>query len=626
MKKLISTILYSVFFMFSVVVNAQQAKLNAADEKFENLAYIDAISIYKKLVDKGSENPDVFKKIADANYFNANYTEAEKWYTKLLDIQAEQTKEVYFRYGQSLKGIGNYNKAAIYLVKSGESQKDNDISFEQEIKKINAKEDRYTIEKSLFNTEYSDYPGYYKNEKLYVVTASSSTKVSDWNNEPTSDIFVLENTKLKSIKGKVNTKFNEGSLVITKDESTMYFTRNNYTNRKVGKDDNDVMRLKLYRAFKVDGSWKNTEELPFNSNEYSVAHPALSLDENILYFVSDKEGGKGGSDIYEVEISVNGTFGTPKNMENVNTQGNEMFPFVAEDDTFYFSSMGHIGLGGLDVFMSNKNKEGAYSKVYNVGKPINSQFDDFAFMINSKKGFFASNRDGKQGDDIFSFVEIKQFTDPCFMTVEGIVKDKKTGQPLPNSKVLLLDGNNMVIDSIMSDDNAKYTFAGVYCQQVKIVRAEKDNYITNEVLLAESEDKIYQDILLDIKNIPTAIGTDIGLVLNPIYFDLEKSFIRLDAGMELDKLVAILSQYPNISIEIGSHTDSRAVDSYNMSLSERRAQATLEYLVEKGISKERLTAKGYGENRLKNECSNGVKCGEEQHQNNRRSEFVILKN
>jgi len=612
--------------MFSVVVNAQQAKLNAADKKFESLAYIDAISIYEKLVDRGSENPDVFKKIADANYFNANYIEAEKWYTKLLDLQAEQSKEVYFRYGQSLKVTGDYDKAVIYLAKLDTSKSISPLSLKQEIKNLNEKEERYTIEKSLFNTKYSDYPGYYKNEKLYVVAASSSTKVSDWNNEPTSDIFLLENTKLKSIKGKVNTKFNEGSLVITKDESTMYFTRNNYTNRKVGKDDNDVMRLKLYRAFKVDGSWKNAEELPFNSNEYSVAHPALSLDENTLYFVSDKEGGKGGSDIYEVEISADGTLGTPKNMTNVNTQGNEMFPFVTENDTFYFSSMGHIGLGGLDVFMSNKNKEGEYSRVHNVGKPINSQFDDFAFMINSEKGFFASNRDGKQGDDIFSFVEIKQFTDPCFIAVEGIVRDKNTQQPLPNSKVLLVDGNNAVIDSVMTGHDAKYIFEGVYCQEIKIVRAEKDNYITNEVVLETSNDKIYQDVLLDIKNIPTEIGTDIGLVLNPIYFDLKESFIRLDASMELDKLVVILNQYPNISIEIGSHTDSRAVDSYNMSLSERRAQATLEYLVKKGISKKRLTAKGYGETSLKNECSNGVKCSEAQHQNNRRSEFIILKN
>ena len=388
----------------------------------------------------------------------------------------------------------------------------------------------------------------------------------------------------------------------------------------------------MYRAENINGEWDNVTELPFNDSEYSIGHPALSSDDSKLYFVSDmlSNGNNGGTDIYEVALLENGSFGPIFNMANFNTPGNEMFPYVAKDGTFYFASNGQIAnLGGLDIYSSAANENGVYGKVTIVGAPINSPMDDFAMMINSetKKGYFASNRSGAKSDDVYSIVENTNYEIPCVVTFRGVVRDKKTGDILENALVSLIDSDNNVITQKVVTAGL-YQFDEMDCKKAKFVRAEKSNYQTGEELILAPIDEISStDVLLSRRNIDLIVGTDLGLILNPVYFDLNSSYIRPDAAIELQKIIAVMQQNPSLAIDVRSHTDSRASDHYNMWLSDRRVRRTINYIVSHGnISRDRLTGRGYGESQLVNGCPNSIDCSENEHQRNRRSEFIVLRN
>ena len=423
-------------------------------------------------------------------------------------------------------------------------------------------------------------------------------------------------------------------LVITKDGQTLYFTRNDYVDKKLGKDSQKVTRLKLLRSDRVDGEWSKPKELPFNSSEYSVGHPALSADESKLYFVSGMPGGKGGTDLYVSQIQGE-SYGTPMNLNKVNTVGNEMFPFIDQNDTFYFSSNGHPNLGGLDVPKTSASNIGG--TVANLGRPINSSYDDFAIVTNGETGYFASNRDN-QNDDIYSFNQLQPLEEHCKVRFEVVVVDKKTGQSIPNADVVFINGYLENVGQIKADAQGRYSFEDKKCGNITIIRADEADYFANEVVVSSKDGGVVKtNIPLNIQKVEvvteivspygevTTPGTDLAIFLNPIYFDLDKSFIRSDARRELNKVVSIMNQYPTLEIDVRSHTDSRASDAYNMALSERRNRSTIQYLVDKGISRSRLTGRGYGETQLVNHCSNGVQCPDEVHEQNRRSEFVITK-
>ncbi|GAB5401009.1 MAG: OmpA family protein [Aureisphaera sp.] len=627
-KRLFIWICSSLFVLSSVT--AQKATLKKADRKFDDLAYIDALDIYEKVADKGFEDADLFKKLGDGYYFNADYTEAAKWYGKLAGTTANLSPEYQFRYGQSLKANGNYKDADVLLKQFYSSQGLSYANSDDYLSTIEKNSNRYISNSVGFNTKNSDYPAFLKGDELYVISGSDDTKRTPWNDEPTSDIFKLDGGSLDNLGNTLNTRFNEGSLAITKDGKTMFFTRNDYDGKKRGKDQNKTTRLKLYIAQNIDGNWDNVIELPFNNSDYSIGHPALSADDSMLYFVSDMpgNGSKGGTDIYQVTLMADGSFGAPLNMSGFNTPGDEMFPFVAEDGTFYFASNGHVAnLGGLDIYSSKANDNGDYGKVSNMGKPINSPMDDFALMIHTdtKKGYFASNRIGSQSDDIYSFAENENYEVPCSVAYRGVVRDKKTGDILDNVLVSLINANNEVITQKVVSAGL-YEFDEMDCQNAKFVRAEKNGYQTAEDLTKEPLHGISStDVLLDRRTIDLVEGNDIGLILNPIFFDLDKDYIRPDAEVELQKVIAIMRNNPSLKIDVRSHTDSRASDSYNMNLSNRRAQSTINYIARAGIDRSRLTGRGYGETQLKNGCSNGVGCSDIEHQRNRRSEFIIVK-
>ncbi|WP_034061500.1 OmpA family protein [Lacinutrix jangbogonensis] len=626
MKYIKNIILFSLLLVVSLS-NSQSKKLKKADKKFNDFAYVDALKIYEDVADSGYEDADLFKKLGDGYYFNADYIDATKWYSKLVAINSNLEPVYQFRYGQSLKASGNYEQADTYLSTFFESQGIPYSNFDNYLKNIEENSNAYKVSTVDFNTKYSDYPAFLKEDSLYVISGSLTEKKTPWNNEPTSDIFLLKNKRtLNNLGDTFNTKFNEGSLVITKNGTTMFFTRNDYNDRKRGRDANKTTRIKLYSALKENGTWDAIKELPFNNSEYSFGQPALSPDDSKLYFVSDMpgKGSKGGTDIYEVDLFEDGSFGTPSNMTAFNTPGNEMFPFVAKDGTFYFSSNGQVAnLGGLDIYRSGA-VGGVYNKVENIGKPVNGPMDDFAIVVDSdtNKGYFASNRIGAVSDDIYSFIYIE----PCLVNYTGVVRDKKTGAVLDNVLVSLMDGDNKILSQKVVTAGV-YEFNGIECEKAKFVRAEMDSYQTaEELLIAPIDGLSTTNVLLSLRKIELIKDTDLAMLLNPIYFDLDKSNIRPDAEVELQKIVIVMRDNPALKIDVRSHTDSRARDAYNIALSNRRAKSTLEYIVNAGIDSSRLTSKGYGETQLINECANGIKCSDQAHQSNRRSEFIIINN
>lgn len=639
-------LLYTLLSLFVLVGYAQEKQLEKADEKYDSYAFINAIEIYEKVAEEGYKSKELFEKLGNAYYFNADLISASKWYGELFKLGEEVAPEYYFRYAQALKSEKRYAESDEKMkefnrLTGSDIRGTKFINQRNYLEEISLLSGRYRIENLGVNSPYSDFaPSFYKENLVF--SSARDTGVATrykhkWNARPFLDLYgaeIMENGGLSDVdkfSKKLNTKYHESTTAFTKDGNTMYFTRNNYYKGKYKKDKKGINKLKIFRATRDGDRWVNIEELPFNSNNYSVAHPALSADEKKLYFASDMPGTVGLSDLYVVDINDDGTFGEPKNLgKGINTEGRENFPFVSQNNELYFSSDGHVGLGGLDIFVINLEDEN--SEILNIGEPVNSTMDDFTFVINSttKKGFFASNRDGGQGDDdIYSFIEMTPIKWTCEQEIAGVVKDSKSNEILKGAQVKLFDADNKELENTYSDLEGKFRFKSILeCDKVYFVRASKKEYNSAEVLLPKEEEEGLRStvLLLEKEEVPFKVGDDLAKILNIpiIYFDFDKSNIRPDAAAELEKVVAVMKQYPTLKIDVRSHTDSRGGDDYNMRLSQRRNKSTRAYLVSRGIDESRLTGQGYGETRHVNECSNGVKCSEEKHQLNRRSEFIVI--
>ena len=624
---------------------AQKAKIAAADKKYNSYAYIDAIQTYERLAEKGYQSVEMFEKLGNAYYFNSDFEKAAQSYEKLYQLQSELAPEYFYRYAQSLKATGKEKEAATILAKF--ENKSSDDSRSKRLKNntdyledIKANVGIYTIENAGINSKYSDYGSAIVDNKLIFTSARDTGGVGQrkhaWTGEHFTNLYAagvngeLIPSNPVRYDANVNSKFHEATPVFTIDGNTMYFTRNNYLDGKKGKDANKVTLLKIYKATLVNNRWTNVTELPFNSNNFSTAHPALSPDEQTLYFVSDRPGTIGQSDLYKVAINSNGTYGEPINLGvEINTEGRETFPFVTKDNQLYFASDGHPGLGGLDVFTTKINNDGSFGEVENDGAEVNSPKDDFGYYRDSEinKGFFSSNRDGGLGsDDIYRFTSI----DKCKQILKGIVTDSATGETLAGVQLILLNKQYKVIAETTSDALGYYAF-DVNCRRTYHVRANKKDYTSKETKLRTSEvtGETKLDIQLESTICRVAVGDDLGKCfgIKMIYFDLDKSNIRKEAALDLAKILDVLIQNPTIKLDIRSHTDCRQTAKYNMALSDRRAKATIAWLVSKGIDSSRLTGRGYGESQLINDCgcepTNASNCTEEQHQMNRRSEFII---
>ena len=650
MKK---TLLYLVVFITAMNVSGQKIKVAKADKDFDKFAYVDAIKTYERVFAKGYKSQDMLQKLGDAYYFKADLENAAKWYTELFALTQEVAPEYYYRYSQSLKAIKDYKKAdemlAKFNAKSGNDSRAKLAASQKDyLAVIKKNSGRYTLENAGINSEYSDYgSAYYSNKVVFASardTGSLSSRRHGWTGESFTNLYSADMgaegtlSKAERFGKKLNSKFHESTPVFTKDNKTVYFTRNDFLNGKKGKDAQKSTLLKLYKATLDGDMWKDIVELPFNSSEYSVAHPALSVDDKTLYFASNMTGTLGQSDLFKVAINSDGTYGTPQNLgPEVNTEGRETFPFISQENELYFASDGHPGLGGLDIFVSKAEKaDGSFKKILNVGEPLNSSKDDFGFLINTKEktGYITSNREGGQGnDDIYRFKETKKIEYNCEQELQGVVTDEQTGAVIANAKVTLSDANYKVLKTVQSDAEGKFDFGIVDCDSKYYLKTEKTTYNTKETptITAKETGKTFVPVALELTQQPVKPGDDLrkAFKIEIIYFDLDKSFIRADAALELSKILDVLEQNPTMELDIRSHTDCRQTASYNAALSERRAKSTMAWLISKGIAKARLTAKGYGESQLVNNCgcepTNQSNCSEEQHQANRRSEFIITK-
>ena len=649
-------IVYITLFSVLAIKSFGQTGVARADKNYERYAYIDAIKTYERIAEKGYKSPDLFQKLANAHYFNSDFEKAARWYGELFALTQDVEPEYYYRYAQSLKSVKDYAKSNQMMDTFNQKLADdlrakNYNANKNYLDVIKTNSGRYDIGDAGVNSEYSDYGSATVNGQLVFASARDtgnfSKKIHKWTNQYFTNLYSAAVTG-DSVSGdvekfgkKMNTKFNDAtSPAFTKDGKTVYYTRNNFFNGKRGKNGEKITFVKIYKAELVEtdkkdkkgnkiSEWTNVKELPFNNDNYSTAHPALSADNKTLYFASDMPGTLGQSDIFSVAINEDGTFGNPVNLgPMVNTPGKETFPFVTDEKELYFATDGHPGLGGLDIFMARMNDDGTLKAPINVGEPANSPKDDFAYLIDTKtrKGFLSSNRDGGKGyDDIYKFLETRKLI--CEQFLSGIVTDLQTGEILPGAKVTLLDNKFNVIKEVIADDKGYYEFE-VECDTEYYVRGEKEAYETKEqkIKIPNESGKTDLPIQLEKKVKPVPVGGNLAdaFGIKEILFDLDKWNIRPDAALELEKILDVLKQYPAMKLDIRSHTDSRASNKYNEKLSDRRAKSTIAWLIKNGVESARLTGRGYGETELVNKCSDNVKCTEAEHQLNRRSQFIIM--
>ncbi len=625
-----------------------QEKYVSADKSFESLWYKKAAKQYEEIIAKGDRSQEVLQKVGDAYFFNTDMENAQKWYGELFANYEKALEPTYiFRYIHSLKGIGNYTLAKA-LMKIHADQLNakgyNVAQLKENDAKLDAllnKQPEFYITNLSINSKLADFGTAYYGDQIVFASSRDSlrlrTRLYKWNEQPYLNLFIadttFQGTDLKNsrpLSKNINSRYHEALAVFTKKGDRMYFTRNNYTDKRTKFDEEGFNHLKLYYADKVDDEWGQVTEVPFNSDAYSVGQPALSPDEKQLYFVSDMPGSIGGTDIFVVDILGEDNFSKPKNLgETINTSGREMFPFLTETK-LYFASDGHLGLGGLDVFESKI--EDSFTEPSNLGKPLNSNKDDFAYIVDEKvrRGYMSSNRDGGVGDDdIYSFERLEA---KCEQTVHGTVHRKANELAVANVQVKLFDNNEVLLEETTTDAYGAFWFKSVLtCSESYRISIAKTGFLPTEENFSTSEESGRENNrpLLIEKELNELIVNENGVLkikIDNIYFDLNKADIRPDAAQELNKIVEVMKEYPKMFIKIEAHTDSRGSDGYNEKLSDRRAKSTGAYIVSQGIDESRIeSAIGYGEQQLLNKCANGVRCTNKEHDINRRSEFIIVR-
>ncbi len=629
MKKIYTILL--ILAVGTTMVTAQNSQTKKADRHYDRLQYTDAAEAYQKLLKKGETSDYVYERLANSYYYLNDTKQAETYYKRIIKGKNVDPETVY-NYAQVLKANGKFGEYNTYMKQFAQMKPSDSraIAFMKNPdylpKIIDENAQKFTATNlDALNSEYSDFGGTVLGNEFYFASSrNTNRKKYGWNEEPFLDIYkasiiggVEKDADL--VKGDVNTKYHESSIAFSPDGKRMYFDRNDFHNGKYKKDEEGINQLSIYYAENINGRWTNIQAVPFNDPEFSNSHPALSPDGNTLYFSSNRPGGIGKADIYKVSISANGTFGTPENLGTpINTEGNEGFPYVDSNGTIYFSSDGHLGMGGLDVFTADASGSG-FGEVKNMGPGVNTSSDDFAFSYNPSKeeGYVSSNRAGGKGsDDIYKIKRIES----CEVNLIVHVVDANTNQPISGARLDLYDNaeNKLNTKNTSSQGNERFAAA---CDQGHVVQAFKEGYESNATTVASSK-KGEQKIRIALRPVEELI-VDEKVQLNPILFDFDKHNIKPQAAFELDKLVDLMKKYPEMVIKVEAHTDSRGNDAYNMTLSDRRAQSTVQYVISKGIDAERISGEGLGESRPAVKC--GDNCTEEQHQQNRRSDFIIVK-
>lgn len=611
----------------SMMVAAQNKDTETADKLYNRLEYVDAAEAYLKLAEKGKGDAYVYKQLAESYYNVYNSKEAAKWYAKATETQ--QDAETYYKYAQMLKAEGRYEEANKQMQKFAAMEPNDQraIIFKQDpnyLPKLKTQEKLFDEKIMEINdAKYSSFGAVLTDDNTLYFTSARNTarKTYGWNDQPYLDIYSATYNANGTFSapvpvGELNSKWHDGPVAVTADGNTMYFTSESFKeSRQFERDKANNLKkgqLFLYKATKENGKWGNIQLLPFNDKKYSTGNPSISADGKTLYFTSDREGGLGKADIWKVEVKEGNTYGEPQNLgPKVNTDGSESFPFITEEGKLYFSSDGRKGFGGLDIFVIDLKRGG---DAMNVGAPVNTSKDDFSFTINTKKnlGFFASNRTGV--DQLYTATPV------CGVEAVVMVRDARTGKALANAKVAILDDKKNVIETRTSGADGSVVY-NVDCDRSYTIQASAEGYEGNSFAVAKTKGGTV-NINADLNPIEKII-TEVDVVLNDIFFEFDKSNVTREGAFELDKLVEAMKARPEMVIMVKAHTDSRGSDQYNMNLSNRRAKSTVQYVISRGINKARISGQGYGESEPKVPC--GDNCTEEQHAQNRRSEFIIVK-
>ncbi|NER16365.1 OmpA family protein [Spongiivirga citrea] len=630
---MIKRILILILVLVQTAMFAQSKLMQKADIYFANYSYAGAIPLYEKHLKKNSAEVDAIKKLADSYFLTGNFSRAEFWYEKLMIYrdQVENIEDYMFRYSQSLKAFRQYKKADEWMEELGKINPE-DRRYQlykgnpQYLEIIEMNSDRFIAVNSPFNSRYNDFsPTFFNNDILFSssMAEKSARKVrSGWSNQPFLNLYVYSNGKLSTLKGDVNGSGHESSAALSPDGTTLYFTRStNSINTGKG-------ILKIYMA-KLQGSqWKNITEVSFNSEDFSTAHPTIDKTGKRLFFASNREGGFGESDLYEVEILGDGIFGEPKNLgPAINTEGRESFPFISSTNRLYFSSNGHPGLGMMDVFTCDFEKPNF--QVYNIGEPVNSTKDDITFIVNEadKNGYFASNRDfGKGAYDIYQFNRKEQLRTDCESVVIGSIVGADQKNLIKNATVTLKDLNGNVLGSSKSDGSGSFSIpTSCFVGQQEVI-VERDGYEKSVTTIKVSIKTPEVETQITLNEVAPLLYKDLITTMNlaPVTFGDKNTKLNEDSLSVIDAVVKVLQDNPSVSINIRSHTDLRRNYTFNLSLSRKRANVIKNYIVRKGISSDRLLTEGMGEIELKVNCGFKVRCSEEIHKQNRRIEFVVV--
>lgn len=707
-----------------------------AEKLYNSMAYHEAIPLFEKYLEK-HDSARAMAHLGDCYRLTSRYDKAEYWYNKAVtkgDVEAKY--KLYLAQMQQVNG--KYEEAAKWYSKYKEEvpedrRSTNEMKACADYGQFLLSRDRYEVKNLGFNSPGYDFASTLNNGGLVYSSSRDSAKgisrEHTWTGTQFFDMWYVKGDKTSFgkptlLKGDASTKYHEGVASFTQDGKKVYYTRNNFENNKVATSSDKIVKLKIYESDVEGNKWKNDKGFPYNNDEYSVGHPALTPDGNTMYFVSDMPGGYGFTDIY-VTKKEGESWSTPRNLgADINTEGREMFPYVDKEGELYFASDGHGGLGGLDIFKVKSNaKTGKWGKIRNIGAPINSSYDDYGFHFGTDRsyGYFSSDRpDGKGLDDIYSFKDDG-------ISLEGIVVDAETGEPICTSSVVMhaqADGSERgrtttecdgefefsvlkstdyrfvgsaegysTNDSVLATTkgvapggkvfvkipltkkkayamqvtvygktpqgkkplpNAKillsskcegwtraYTTddSGKICEVVRcdcdyIVVANAQGYLPGsvDVIKDDGECKIDRKCGVNPREVEVVLeniteGTDtLQIELKDIYYDFDKWYIRKESEAELNKVLSFMQENADAIVEIGSHTDARAPYEYNIKLSQRRAQSVVDWLISRGISKNRLKAKGYGETQPVNGCTDGVACTEYEHQRNRRTTFRVIGN
>lgn len=620
MKKIFFTLS---FVIASGLISAQNNKTKTADKLFDRYEYVEAAEAYLKIVDENDDDLYIESQLAECYYNVFNTSEAVKWYSKIAEQKNDA--ETYYRYAQMLKAQGNYaesdkqmNKFAALAPKDQRA-----IEFKSNpnyLQDLKNQSKLFEISPATISSDKSDFGAIMSNtNEVYFSSArNGSRKNASYNEEPFLDVYKAiynEDGTLSepTLVSEINTKWHDGPVAISADGNTMFFGSESFNESEFVKDKDKRLKfgkIYLYKATKNGDKWSNIKPLPFNNEAYSLRNPALSADGKTLYFSSDMPGGIGGEDIYKVSVDGD-TYGAPENLGNkVNTEGDESFPFITNKGVLYFASNAREGFGGFDIFKIDLAKD---TEPLNVGEPVNTEKDDFSFAFNTDKkvAFFSSNRAGV--DNIYMATPI------CGVNGLVLVKNSKTGEVIEGVLVSVLDNQNNVVSSNTTNNQGNTKF-GLACEKEYSFNASRSGFENAVASMSKSQggEEMIEILMDPIK----PIITETEVILNPIFFEFNRSNITKQGAEELDRLVDVMKEHPEMVIFAKSHTDSRGGDKYNLNLSDRRAKATVQYIISKGIDKERISGQGFGETEPKVDCK---KCTEEEHAQNRRSEFLIVK-